>query len=73
MNRKQRRARAKKGHTDFYNKYVKHLPCVPLDVPMERGKVYHHIVHHDDWCAFYSGEACNCNPIITRHVEPRRS
>jgi hypothetical protein len=64
---------AKQAHNTLYQDYIKHLPAVPLDTPLERGKLYHTVMQHDDWCAFYSGAACNCNPIITRHIEPERS
>jgi hypothetical protein len=60
-------------YTAFYQKYVRHLPRIPLNAPLERGRVYHIAIHHDAWCAFYKGEACNCKPFITRHIEPRRS
>jgi hypothetical protein len=30
------------------------------------------VVMHDDWCAHYDGKGCNCNPIVMRHVEPKR-
>ena len=74
MNRRQRRrARSAARHNRFYQTYVRHLPRVPLDAPLERGRVYHLVVHHDHWCAFYSGRACNCNPIVSRHAEPVRS
>lgn len=74
MNRhERRRARAMAQENDFYNDYVAHLPKVPIDAPLERGKLYHVVMHHDDWCRIYSGEDCNCNPIATRHVEPKRT
>jgi len=73
MNRHQRRRAGKMGqHNDFYNQYVRHLPRVAIDAPLERGRVYHTVVQHDDWCAFYDDKVCNCNPIISRHVEPTR-
>lgn len=28
------------------------------------GKVTHIDVYHDDWCAVFSGGACNCTPIV---------
>jgi hypothetical protein len=37
----------------------------------ESDSIYHTVVMHDDWCAHYDG--CNCNPIVMRHVEPKRS
>jgi hypothetical protein len=73
MNRQQRRAAAQKLHGDFYTDYVRHLPQVPLYTPLERGGLFHIVVQHDGWCAFYDGDECNCDPIVTRHVEPRRS
>jgi len=59
--------------SSFYRSYVRHLPEVPLDAPLELGRRNHLVIHHDQWCAFYDDEECNCNPFITRHVEPRRS
>jgi len=38
----------------FHTSYVQHLPRVPLDAPLERGRVYHTVVHHDEWCAIYN-------------------
>jgi hypothetical protein len=74
MNRHERRREAKmNAHNNFYNEYIKHLPQVPVDAPIERGTVHHMVVMHDDWCAFYDDKECNCNPIITRHAEPVRS
>ncbi len=30
-----------------------------------RGNRDHHIkISHDDWCAFFKGRACNCDPDI---------
>jgi hypothetical protein len=74
MNRQQRRRAAKMARENhFYETDVKHLPRITLDAPYEAGKVYHLVHHHDEGCSFYSGAACNCHPIITRHVEPSRS
>jgi hypothetical protein len=50
-----------------------HLRRVPLNAPLERGRVYHLVIAHHDWCAFYEGGECNCDPVITRHIEPKRS
>ena len=66
----------KQAHNTFYRGYVKHLPTVPLDTPLERGKVHHLAIQHDDWCRFYQTQNiadCNCKPIISRHIEPERS
>lgn len=38
--------------------------------------VHHLVYHHDPHCKFYDRERltdCNCNPMITLHVEPVRS
>jgi hypothetical protein len=35
--------------------------------------VNHLVVFHDEWCAFYDDKECNCSPVYSRHVEPRRS
>jgi hypothetical protein len=72
MNRHQRRRAARMArHNRFYETYVQHLPRVAPDEPLEGGS--HLVFHHDEWCAFYSGQDCNCRPVISRHVEPRRS
>jgi hypothetical protein len=79
MNRHERRRAARMGREDrFCRDYVSHLPEVSRDAPLERGRLYHEAVYHDDWCAIYDKEAgsmadCNCSPIIKRHIEPRRS
>jgi hypothetical protein len=74
VNRRQRRrARLMARHNRFYQSYVRHLPRTPLDAPLERGRVYHLVMQHDAWCDFYSSKTCNCDPIISRHVEPRTS
>jgi len=69
-------ARARKRHTNIYRDYIRHLPRVPVNAPLEPGRVYHAVFHHDDWCRFYltgNFADCNCDVIETRHVEPRRS
>jgi hypothetical protein len=76
MNRHERRGARKKGYDDLYSNYVRHLPQVPVDAPIEPGSVHHLVIHHDDWCKFYDKgnfDECNCNPIVTRHAEPSRS
>jgi hypothetical protein len=57
----------------FYNNYIAHLPQVPVDARPEPGRIYHLVMHHDAWCAIYKDKPCNCEPIVTRHVEPKRS
>ena len=79
MNRQERRRQnAKARHNKFYENYIRQLPQVPTDAPLETGRVYHTVFQHDDWCAIYDKPNggvldCNCNPIITRHLEPKRS
>jgi hypothetical protein len=73
MNRHQRRrARSMARHNHVYGSYVRHLPRVALDAPLERGRVYHDVFFHDEWCGIYSGAECNCRSLFSRHVEPRR-
>jgi hypothetical protein len=74
MNRHQRRRAARiSRHNRFYESYVRHLPRVALDAPYEPGRLYHTVYFHDDWCAIYSGQECNCEPILRRYEEPDRS
>jgi hypothetical protein len=63
MNRRERRAAIKKGHTDFYRDHIRKLPKVQPGAPLEKGKVYHAVFLHDAWCSIYDGGPCNCNPI----------
>jgi hypothetical protein len=56
----------------FYQNHVANLPKVPLGTPLERGKVYHLVIHHDEWCRIYDESACNCAPIVEWHLEPSR-
>jgi hypothetical protein len=72
MNRHERR-RARRIDNAFYEAHVRHLPQVPLNAPLERGRVYHMVYQHDDCCARYAGVDCNCNPVVTRYIEPTRS
>jgi hypothetical protein len=76
-NRHARRAAAARArHDNFYQQHIRHLPEVPVDAPLERGRVYHTVFHHDDWCKFYETENmadCNCSPVVSRHIEPKRS
>jgi hypothetical protein len=51
---------------------------VPLDAPLERGRVYHMVCYHDDWCGIYDRPFgtladCTCSPTFARHVEPERA
>jgi hypothetical protein len=62
MNRKERRAAMKQGHTDFYEDHVRKLPQVQPGTPLEKGKVYHLVYHHDAWCGIYDGLGCDCDP-----------
>lgn len=73
MNRHQRRAARKIAQRQFYDDYVRHHPQVETDAPFERGQLYHLVVFHDDWCNINKGGGCNCNPIIERYKEPKRS
>lgn len=74
MNRHERRRADKIARENrFYHDYIRHLPRIPINAPYERGRLYHTVSFHDDWCAIYSGGACNCNPNIVRHIEPQRS
>lgn len=79
MNRRARRAAAahnRKRHDRFYQTYIRHLPRIPIDAPYERGRVYHTCIHHDAWCRFYETENfgdCNCNPSVSRYIEPVRN
>jgi hypothetical protein len=74
MNRAHLRRAARKIREGELQNYIHHWPEVPVDAPMERGKVYHYVFHHDPWCTVYDGGGeCNCDVEITKHAELKRS
>ena len=69
LSRKSERIRSR--HNAFFETYIRHLPEVPLDAPLEPGRVYHAVIAHDDNCRFYATERladCNCDPLVKRFV-----
>ena len=72
MNRKQRRAMRARADK-LYEDYLRHLPEVPLNEPLEPGKVQHVVYFHDDGCSIFAGGECNCSPTVERRAEPTRS
>jgi hypothetical protein len=68
MNRHERRRSRK-----LYEDYIRHLPQERVDDPLEAGAFYHVCVFHDDWCNHFIGGQCNCNAVVERYTEPRRS
>ena len=43
------------------------------EIDKEPGAVTLIDVNHDEWCAFWNGKPCNCNPeIITTQYEGQR-
>jgi hypothetical protein len=71
-NRRQRRAMRARADK-LYEDYLRHLPKVPLDQPLERGRVHHLMYFHDDRCGIWERGECTCNPTVERRVEPVRS
>jgi hypothetical protein len=70
------RAKRRRMHDRFYLDHIRHLPQVPLDAPLKRGRAYHSVTFHDHWCRFYDHgrvSDCNCNPTFSRYIEPVRS
>jgi hypothetical protein len=75
MNRHERRAarkRAAKMSETYFRSHLPFLERAPLG-QLERGRVYHTIFRHDDWCGYFKGDECNCSPTIERLVEPRKA
>jgi hypothetical protein len=53
-------------------KQIQQWPLLPNGEASPPGRVTHMIVQHDDWCRLLRGKGdCNCNPDITRHVQPK--
>jgi hypothetical protein len=71
--KKSARTQRMERENKLYENYIKHLPSVPPGEAIKSGQLLHLVVHHDDWCAFYDGQACNCNPTYSIHTEPKRS
>lgn len=46
LNRKCERIRSR--HNAFFCDYIRHLPQLAPDAPLEPGRVYHTAVEHDD-------------------------
>jgi hypothetical protein len=44
--------------------YVKEMARLFDSGVIKRGEAYLVDVAHDDWCAIYHGEPCNCDPDI---------
>jgi hypothetical protein len=39
-------------------------PAAPEEV-LQRGTVTIAMVAHDDWCAYFTGKACSCEPEVS--------
>ena len=51
--------------------YVRKLRHLARLGAFPRGDCARVEVFHDDWCAFFQGERCNCNPEIRlKHTIP---
>ena len=46
------------------HKYLSKLLQFAPDLAELPGRVGHILVSHDDWCAFFKGRACNCDPDV---------
>jgi hypothetical protein len=79
VNRHDKRRAARQARCEkFHAEYVSHLPELPPNAALEPVRVYHIGCFHDSWCSIYSKDNgtladCNCNPVVKRYVEPRRS
>jgi hypothetical protein len=75
MNRHERRTLRKRAEIqteDYFRRHLPFLERVPLG-KLERGRVYHTVYRHDDWCGYFKGDECNCSPTIERFVEPKNA
>jgi hypothetical protein len=41
---------------------------LPLDMPLQRGRIHHTVYQHDDRCAYFNGDDCNCNVTVSLRV-----
>jgi hypothetical protein len=44
--------------------YVRKLARLIEKNPQLRGSAFSINICHDDWCAIYSGQPCNCDPDV---------
>lgn len=52
--------------------YVSRLRRLVAEGKLPHGVGLHQVnVLHDDWCAIFKGERCNCDPDIQLEVERR--
>lgn len=48
-----------------------YLPKVrALGQNLRRGTTHHVTVAHDDWCGYFQGTQCNCNPEVVLVPSP---
>jgi hypothetical protein len=80
MNRHERRAeQAKKRKAPQNEALLKEIMSFPMipegESGMIPGRLTHIVMRHDDWCpALNEGGTtadCICNPVITRHLQPK--
>jgi hypothetical protein len=48
---------------------LEQMPIVSLDAPKLEPCVYHMIIRHEDWCHYWDGDACDCDPLVTLHKD----
>jgi hypothetical protein len=70
MNRHERRAAEAKERKSL-KRTILNWPMVPPG-EFPPGRVSHMLVQHDSWCRMLNGGTdCNCNPIVSRHLQPK--
>lgn len=45
--------------------YIAKLTKLTATQPIIPGTIRHVDIYHDDWCAFYRGKPCNCDPDVS--------
>jgi hypothetical protein len=50
---------------------------VPPGGALQRGRLYHLVVHHDEWCRIFNKDNggladCDCDPVVEVRAEPVR-
>ena len=48
--------------------YVKKVLPIIAHLELKPGSVVEWTTYHDDWCGFFRGGRCNCDPDLVPHI-----
>ena len=69
MNRKGRRAAMAMARDKLASQIMQWPMLPPGELPPNRTS--HMVIQHDDWCKKLNGQGeCNCEPLVSIHLQP---